>query len=350
MSRQTVLRVKRHVADARATSLLAFGLGLLATLAPPRSCEAKNNVEDLAQGILTHVHESLPPSAGRSVEDEAPRVRTFARYVIEFGWGYPTDPARLVAAANTAVDAVNKPDAAAHSLVSAAIAGVVQFINYGDGPAPTCETCKDPSHKPVAPTSTHAGALRLLTFPNLSLPEAVEQKPCSAFAHYFDFPTAGVTGVVLDLRGNQGGYLPAVFCIAGQFLKRDTPLLRLTDRSRTETETAPDTGRHEPITLPLVVLMDAETDSGGLALAAALRDAGRASLIGGSKSPAHAMVRNLVTTRSSHDTFPLPVASMVRISGVPLADGLQVDVAVAPKDDAALLDAARQRFALAATH
>jgi hypothetical protein len=39
---------------------------------------------------------------------------------------------------------------------------------------------------------------------------------------------------------------------------------------------------------------------------------------------------------------------MVRISGVPLADGLQLDVAVSPKNDAAILDAARERFADAA--
>jgi hypothetical protein len=44
----------------------------------------------------------------------------------------------------------------------------------------------------------------------------------------------------------------------------------------------------------------------------------------------------------------LPVATMVRISGVPLADGVQVDVAVSTKDDTALLDAARARFADAA--
>jgi C-terminal processing protease CtpA/Prc len=153
--------------------------------------------------------------------------------------------------------------------------------------------------------------------------------------------------VVLDLRGNQGGYLPAVFCIAGQFLKRDTPLLRLTSRSATETVNAPDTGRHEPITLPLVVLMDTQTDSGGLALAAVLRDAGRASLVGASKSRGNGMVRSLVTTPSGSDTFSLPVGTIVRISGAPLADGLQVDVAVPPEADAALLETARQRFAAA---
>lgn len=86
------------MADIRITSLLALVLGLVAALVPPRTCEAKNDVEDLAQRILAHVRACLPPSAGRSVEDEAPRVRGFARYITEAGWGYPADPARLAVA------------------------------------------------------------------------------------------------------------------------------------------------------------------------------------------------------------------------------------------------------------
>jgi len=98
----------------------------------------------------------------------------------------------------------------------------------------------------------------------------------SALDELLDQETAGL---VLDLRGNPGGYLDMTVDIASEFLPEGT--LILTERQRD----------HEPkeyrvkragiaTTVPLVVLVNGASASASEILAAAMRDNHRATLIG----------------------------------------------------------------------
>lgn len=304
--------------------------------------KVNKDAESLAQGIIAHIRETLPGTA--SLDDVLSVARRFAVIVTEESI-YPVDVPKLTAAANDSIDKAAGSAATANSLLRAAIAGALATLTDAD--RTPCQACGSTSHA-ARPTSTQVGTLRVVTFPTLYLEEglAYGMQSCSALNHYLDFPTDGVTGVVLDLRGNQGGPLRTSLCLAAQFVAPGTPLLILNDRSRAETVKAEKAGSKRPIGQPLVVLIDANTESGALALAAALRDAGRASLIGESKQKANgSLLTPVVLTRDPEGiTFTLPVGYISRLGGARLADGLQVDVEVPTNDDQRLLEAARVRL------
>jgi len=309
-------------------------------VAPP---ETREDINSLTTAILAHVRQSLQPAAASSVDAEHSRVLSFAS-VMMTGSVDPPDPAKLKATAIAGIDSANGPSATADSLVRAAIAAVSASVG-GYGTSMKCEPCVSRTpHSPAPPTTVQSGTIRVLTLPNLNMKEALDRKPCSALAHYFDFPTQGVTGVILDLRGNQGGYLPTAVCVAGEFVKPNTPLFRVTTRSGEETFRAPTDARRTPIALPLVVFMDKDTESGGLLLAASLKDVGRADLVGESKEHANDKVLALVPTRTGQDQFLVAVGHMKRLGGPLLSEGVQVDVPASPKNEESMLEAARTRL------
>jgi carboxyl-terminal processing protease len=94
-----------------------------------------------------------------------------------------------------------------------------------------------------------------------------------------DAVQAGATGVVLDLRGNPGGLVIETLNAASAFLDDGVVYL---ERGRDD-QVEPirvEPGRVVDATIPLVVLVDYGTASSAEILAAALRDNGRARLIG----------------------------------------------------------------------
>jgi peptidase S41-like protein len=315
-------------------------LTLLAALAGPTQGGVSQDAEDLATRILAHIRLSLPSAESRAVDAETVRVRAFAIAVMKQAFP-PPEAAKLQASAIDAIDAArNDPASTADFLVRAAIAGVASFLIYGTPapPATHCGRCK------ALPTSIQDGTIRVIALPSLALPEGRDPSLCSAFDHYFDFPTDGVSGVVLDLRGNQGGYLPVVICLTGEFLRPKTLIFRIASRAGVETFESPADGRRTPLAFPLVIFVDKDTESGALALAAALQDVHRASVIGESKLHANAAVSSLMSTSRGRDNFVLPVGEIIRVSGASLAAGMQADVAVSAQDNAALMEAARAQF------
>jgi carboxyl-terminal processing protease len=88
----------------------------------------------------------------------------------------------------------------------------------------------------------------------------------------------GAEGVVLDLRGNPGGYVNEPVETASQFLE-DGVVYRSVDRSGKETP-HPVEGAAMAPDLPLVVLVDDQTASSAEILTGALQDAGRARIVG----------------------------------------------------------------------
>ncbi len=97
---------------------------------------------------------------------------------------------------------------------------------------------------------------------------------------------AGVTGLILDLRGNGGGLLQSAIDVTDQFLA-DGPILYERRRGSTtlttggqEEKTYPASAEGRALDVPLVVLVDGGTASASEIVAGALQDRDRATLIG----------------------------------------------------------------------
>jgi carboxyl-terminal processing protease len=89
----------------------------------------------------------------------------------------------------------------------------------------------------------------------------------------------GAEALVLDLRGDPGGLVSEAVAVAGVFLPEGTPVVTIDDRGedlrRRETEGDPVDAE-----LPLVVLVDHNSASASEIVTGALRDAGRARVVG----------------------------------------------------------------------
>lgn len=90
----------------------------------------------------------------------------------------------------------------------------------------------------------------------------------------------GAERLILDLRGNPGGLVPEVIGVASEFLDEGTTIFLEQGREgeARPLKTVGQTGNW--LDLALVVLIDGQSASGAEVLAAALRDNGRASLVG----------------------------------------------------------------------
>jgi len=89
---------------------------------------------------------------------------------------------------------------------------------------------------------------------------------------------AGADRIILDLRGNPGGYVNEADAVASQFLKSGTVFIeRAADGHETTHSVAPGGLATD---LPLVVLVDGTTASSSEIVSGALQDAGRAQIVG----------------------------------------------------------------------
>jgi len=93
------------------------------------------------------------------------------------------------------------------------------------------------------------------------------------------FVRQGASGVVMDLRGNPGGLYAEASKVADEFVDQGTIVSMITmGGSKRKDETA--TGTAPTPQLPLVVLIDHETASGGEIIAAAMKNLDRGVVIG----------------------------------------------------------------------
>jgi carboxyl-terminal processing protease len=90
----------------------------------------------------------------------------------------------------------------------------------------------------------------------------------------------GAQRLILDLRGNPGGLVPEVIGVASEFLDEGSTIFQEKEREQAARpiQTVGHTGSW--LDLALVVLIDDDSASGAEVLAAALRDNGRAQLVG----------------------------------------------------------------------
>ena len=89
---------------------------------------------------------------------------------------------------------------------------------------------------------------------------------------------AGATSIILDLRGNPGGYASQAQAVASEFLASGTVYLT-EDAAGKKTEIKVDASK-TLTNLPLVVLVDHDSASSAEIVAGALQDSGRAKIVG----------------------------------------------------------------------
>ncbi len=128
-----------------------------------------------------------------------------------------------------------------------------------------------------------------------------------------DMPKA-TAGIILDLRNNPGGSLPAVVEVASQFLSQGVVVKVVDNKGQ---ETALEVRKGGLATdLPLVVLINKGSASGSEVLADALRDHGRAKLAG-SKTFGKGSV-NAIRRLSDGSAIYLTAARWFTPSGKPI--------------------------------
>ena len=93
-----------------------------------------------------------------------------------------------------------------------------------------------------------------------------------------EIQNSGMRGLILDLRANPGGLLSTTVDVADMFLDSGTILFEVDKEGEERAFNARPGG--EGVDIPLVVLVDGFSASGAEVLAAALRDNGRAALVG----------------------------------------------------------------------
>ena len=89
---------------------------------------------------------------------------------------------------------------------------------------------------------------------------------------------AGATSIILDLRGNPGGYATEAQDVASEFLSSGTVYIQQ-DASGKNTDLTVNSSRSHT-NLPMVVLVDHDSASSSEIVAGALQDAGRAKVVG----------------------------------------------------------------------
>jgi carboxyl-terminal processing protease len=98
------------------------------------------------------------------------------------------------------------------------------------------------------------------------------------FGHLSKLESQGIKGLIIDVRGNPGGLLPAVLNICEQFVPRDKPVLITEDKAGKREVYYGKADRTKPY--PIIVLVDRGSASASEILAGALKESAGALLIG----------------------------------------------------------------------
>jgi carboxyl-terminal processing protease len=176
----------------------------------------------------------------------------------------------------------------------------------------------------IEDTQPPAGYIRLASFTDAS-PREIE-------AALDELEDAGMKRLILDLRGNPGGSLPATVRILGYFLPPSTPVVTTRGREGEKGEplTTPDRQRRER-KYPVAVLIDRMSASASELTAGALQDLKRATIIG-ETSYGKGSVQNIIPMGGG-TALRLTIATYHTPSGrTPHLTGITPDVEVAMDD------------------
>jgi len=315
--------------------------GLLFLLSAVSVVQA-DEADDVASAVVAHIREHLPAAAQPLTPADENRVASFSRY-IQKRFYYPASSPDLQSAAFAAIDSTAAdPAVDASALAQAAINGMVDALGHGTRFLTTLGSGGAAAEGGAAtePSNHQVGSLLVVTFPTMNVTDSNTAHTCTDFVRYFAAKTeGGISGVVLDLRGNEGGPLTDSACLAGLFIKRAALLFQTVSKQGelVKYESKPTTH----IDLPAAVLIDNRTDNGGLLVAAVLQDQKRATIIGEQKSNVNGAVSSLVFPPGVNRALVLPTGEILLPNKHPLAAGVRVDVNMPANDDDALLGAAR---------
>ncbi|CAB9510495.1 CtpA-like serine protease [Seminavis robusta] len=103
---------------------------------------------------------------------------------------------------------------------------------------------------------------------------------------------ANIKAIVLDVRGNAGGYMPAGVDVAKLFLPPKARIITQVDKSDRQTIEIAD-GIGSETKLPVYVIVDQRTASASEIMTAGLQDNGRATVVGASKTFGKGRIQNV---------------------------------------------------------
>lgn len=101
------------------------------------------------------------------------------------------------------------------------------------------------------------------------------------------------SAIVMDLRGNAGGYMPAGVDVAKLFLPPQSTIISEVDKSGRATIYTADGAGSVQTDVPLYLLVDARTASASEILTAALQDNHRATVVGSTKTFGKGRIQNV---------------------------------------------------------
>ena len=90
----------------------------------------------------------------------------------------------------------------------------------------------------------------------------------------------GMTSLVLDLRNNPGGLLTAVVDVAERFFEKNELVVYTQGRKPEDRDERRASGKHAPLKMPVAVLINSGSASAAEIVAGALKDTGRAVIVG----------------------------------------------------------------------
>jgi hypothetical protein len=105
-----------------------------------------------------------------------------------------------------------------------------------------------------------------------------ESTPQEIDAAFAELTKSGAKGLILDLRGNSGGYLESAVEVARRFVA--SGVIASTENFDPKLSTVYHSRNPDAWAVPLVVLVDSDTASAAEVLAGALKENGRARIIG----------------------------------------------------------------------
>lgn len=172
-------------------------------------------------------------------------------------------------------------------------------------------------------TNDNIGYLRISRFADNDTPKAVTKAAQ-------DFKSKGVKGVILDLRGNGGGYVTTARSVASLWLRNKVVVEEKRDNTVIQTLRSDDNPILEGV--PTIVLVDGGSASASEIVSGALHDAGAAKLLG-EKTFGKGSVQD-VQSISSGGQLKVTIAKWYTPNGKNInKEGLQPDVEVKITDD-----------------
>ncbi len=153
---------------------------------------------------------------------------------------------------------------------------------------------------PDTPDAELLGYLRIYSFQESTLQEVKDA--------LVQLQTNGIKGLIVDLRGNPGGLFKSAVQVAELFL--GTGVIVYGQSQLREFNKSFKADIHNPLLLPVAVLVDFETASSAEVLAGALKDSGRARLFG-QTTYGKGSIQSVIPLRKTAGGIRLTVAQLL---------------------------------------